>query len=64
MRLVRLQRMEAGNGPAILELERSSSVTEVFVGSQVTPDQEQGWASPSFQEEREESGSFMESLNL
>lgn len=57
VRLGRRQRREAENGPERLKLERSSAVTVVLLGPQVTPAQLQGVASRLFQEEREESGS-------
>lgn len=64
VRLVRRQRREEGNGPAMLALERSSLVTVVFVGSQVMPNQLQGVESRLFHVEREESGSSIDCLNL
>ena len=62
-RFWRRQRSE-GNGPAMLVLERSREWTELVVGSQETPNQEQGVSSRSFHERRAESGSSRESLTV
>lgn len=63
-RLGRRQRMLAGKGPPMFVSERSSSVTVVFVASQVTPYQLQGVVSREFHVARRESGSSRESFSL
>lgn len=63
VRLVRRQRIEVGNGPAMLKLERLIWITVVLVGSQVMPAQLQGVGSRLFHVDKEESGSSTESLN-